>query len=153
MSSDVRFHHLAETSYKPGTELCFLQPKIESDMGQQCLVRSKHSGLSVRQSIQGAAGQDLRAATVQTPTWGGSPFMVAKIVTSLNLGLCLMHSNLLTLGCVKQSTAFIAGCKAVRMSNSCSRDLNSLMISKERFFKAILGVSVAKCLFSLCIIL
>lgn len=101
MSSDVRFHHLEETSYKPGTELCFLQPKIESDMGQQCLVRSKHSGLSVRQSIQGAAGQDLRAATVQTPTWGGSPFMAAKIVTSLNLGLCLMHSNLLTLGCGK----------------------------------------------------
>ena len=33
MSSDVRVHHLAETSYKPGTELCFLQPKTEGDMG------------------------------------------------------------------------------------------------------------------------
>ena len=73
MSSDVSFHHLAETSYKPGTELCSFNTKLK-----------------------------VIWATVQTPTWGGSPFMVAKIVTSLNLGLCLMHSNLLTLECGKR---------------------------------------------------
>ena len=54
---------------------------------------------------------------------------------------------------VKESTVFIAGCKAIRMSNSQSGDLNSLMTFKERFLKAMLGMSVAECLFSLCIIL
>lgn len=90
---------------------CIFHHKIESSMGQQCLVSSKPVGLSRDRSTQVAATQDLRATTGQRPMCHGQDAYTGwwslcgcENCNLTKLGAChltLNKTNLLMPGCAK----------------------------------------------------